>query len=134
MMTQGLTPDPQGRLIILSFLTLSHLLDRLICTRNILSIVLLLQMMQGWERWGVVDFCQGVSGWQRSGCHLIVLFFASVFVFCSLTFSVPLFSRLEHDGCYICFFVCFFILFVSGPFNSELLMHRNCCVCYVKPL
>ena len=26
-------------------------------------------------------------------------------VFCSITFSVPLFSWLEHDGCSICFFI-----------------------------
>ena len=27
------------------------------------------------------------------------------FVFCCLTFSVPLFRWLEHDGCCVCFFV-----------------------------
>ena len=25
-----------------------------------------------------------------------------------------------------------FFFFVSGPFNWELLEHRNCCVCHVK--
>ena len=24
------------------------------------------------------------------------------------------------------------VFFVSGPFNLELLVHRNCCVCHVK--
>ena len=43
-------------MIISSFLTLPHLLDCLISTRNTMSIVLLLQMMGGWDRWeGVVD-------------------------------------------------------------------------------
>ena len=40
--------------IISSFLTLPHLLDCFICARNAMSIVLLLQMMGGWDRWGVV--------------------------------------------------------------------------------
>ena len=46
--------DPKYKLIISSFLTLPHLLDCLICTRNNMSIVLLLQMMggEGGERHG----------------------------------------------------------------------------------
>ena len=47
-------PDPKCKLNI-SFLTLPHLSDCFICTRNSMSIVLLLQMMGGWDRWGVVD-------------------------------------------------------------------------------
>ena len=35
-----------------SFLTLPHLLDCLICTRNAMPIVLLLQMMGGWDKGG----------------------------------------------------------------------------------
>ena len=42
MLTQGPTPDPKCKLNISSFLTLPHLLDRLVCTRNFISIVLLL--------------------------------------------------------------------------------------------
>ena len=42
MLTQGLTPDGKCKLNILSFLTLSHLLDCLICTGKSVSIVLLL--------------------------------------------------------------------------------------------
>ena len=52
MLTQGPAPNPKCKLIISSFLTLPHLLDCLICTRNAMSIVLLLQMMGGWDRWG----------------------------------------------------------------------------------
>ena len=55
MLNQGPAPDLKCKLIISSFFTLPHLLDRLICTRNAMSIVLLLQMMGGWDRWGEVD-------------------------------------------------------------------------------
>ena len=55
MLTEGPAPDPKCKLIISSFLTLPHLLDCLICVRNAMSIVLLLQMMEGWDKWGVVD-------------------------------------------------------------------------------
>ena len=51
MLTQGTVPDPKCKLIISAFVTLPHLLDCLICTRNIMSIVLLLQMVGGKERW-----------------------------------------------------------------------------------
>ena len=40
MLTQGLAQDPKCKLIISSFLTLSHLLDCLNFTRNAMSIVL----------------------------------------------------------------------------------------------
>ena len=43
MLTEGSAPDPKGKLIISPFLTLPHLLDCLICTRNAMPIVLLLQ-------------------------------------------------------------------------------------------
>ena len=55
MLTQGPTPDPKCNLIMSSFLTLPHLLDWLVCTRNAMSIVLFLQIMGAWDRWGVVD-------------------------------------------------------------------------------
>ena len=42
MLTQGPAPDPKCKLNISSFLTLPYLLDCLICTRNSVSIVLLL--------------------------------------------------------------------------------------------
>ena len=54
-LTQGPATDPKSKLIISSFLTLPHLSDCLICTRNTMPIVLLLQMMRGYDRWGVVD-------------------------------------------------------------------------------
>ena len=51
MLTQGPAPDFKCKLNISSFLTISHLLDHLICTRKSMSIVLLLQMMRRWNRW-----------------------------------------------------------------------------------
>ena len=45
MLTQGPALDLKCKLIISLFLSLPHLLDCLICTRNSISIVLLLQMM-----------------------------------------------------------------------------------------
>ena len=49
------TADPKCKLIIPPFLALPHLLECLICTRNAISIILLLQMMGAWDRWRVVD-------------------------------------------------------------------------------
>ena len=55
MVTQGPAPDPKCKLNILPFLTLPHLLDCLICSGTSMSIVLLLQMVGRWDRWGVVN-------------------------------------------------------------------------------
>ena len=67
MLAQGPPPDLMCNLIISSFLTLPHLLDCLICTRNAMPIVLLLQMMGGWGRWGVVDLIRVWVGGQGVG-------------------------------------------------------------------
>ena len=67
MLTQGPVPDPKCKLTISSFLTLTHLLDCLVCTRNSVSFVLLLCMMGRWDKLGVVDSYQGVSRGQRVG-------------------------------------------------------------------
>ena len=45
MLIQGLTPDPECKLIISSFFTLTHLLDCLIFARNVMCIALLLSMV-----------------------------------------------------------------------------------------
>ena len=45
MLTQGVEPDPKFKLNISSFLTLPHLIDGLICTRNSVSIPLSLGLM-----------------------------------------------------------------------------------------
>ena len=54
MMTQEPTPDTKCMLIISSFLTVPHLLDCLVCMGNAMSILLLLQKMGRWNKWGVV--------------------------------------------------------------------------------
>ena len=97
MLTQGLTPDPKCKLNISSFLTLPHLSHCLICTRNSMLIVLLLQMVGRWDRWGVVDLEQGVGGETGSGYYLVVfvvvvfvIFFTCSLILCSLLSSVPL--------------------------------------------
>ena len=54
MLTQGPTPDPKCELNITSFLTLPHPSHCPICAKDIMVIVLLLQVMGGWEGWGVV--------------------------------------------------------------------------------
>ena len=54
MPIQGHTSNPKYKKIISSFLSFRHLLDCPICTRNAMSIVLLLKMMWAWDRWGVV--------------------------------------------------------------------------------
>ena len=86
MLTQGSAPDPTCKLIFSSFLTLLHLLDCFICTGNAMSIVLLLQMMRGWDRWGVVDLCCGVGERTGGGYHLIIFFSSCAFLFWSLMF------------------------------------------------
>ena len=77
MLTQGPTPDSKCKLNISSFFTLTHLLDCLICTRNFMSIVLLLQM-EGVGKVRVVDCRQG------QGYYLVVSCFFFHLCFCSL--------------------------------------------------
>ena len=45
MLIQGLTSDPECKLIISSVFTLTHLLDCLIFTRNVMCIALLISMV-----------------------------------------------------------------------------------------
>ena len=70
MLTQGPAPDPKCKLIISSFLTLPHLLDCLICTRNAMPIVLLFQMMGGWDRCGWFIYIRVWVGGQGVGIIL----------------------------------------------------------------
>ena len=70
------------------FLTLPHLLDCLICTRNSVPIVLLLWMMGRRDRWGVVDSYQGVGGGTGSGYSLLVCIFYFYLCFCLLVAHV----------------------------------------------
>ena len=56
MLTQEPTPDPKCKLNITSFFTFPHPLDCLICAKDIMIIVLL-KMMGGMGRLGVVYLC-----------------------------------------------------------------------------
>ena len=49
-----------------------------------MSIVLLLLMIGGWDRWGVADLYLALGGGTGAGYHLIVF----VFVLCFLYFVV----------------------------------------------
>ena len=63
--------------------------------------------------------------------HLIVFFvFVPLYFVASVSLS---FSLVWENMMVVMLFLCiFFIFFVSGPFNYELLMQRNCCVCCIK--
>ena len=74
ILIEGSTPDPKCELIISSFHTLPHLLDCFICSRNAMSIVLLLQIVRVWDRLGWLLFIRVWVG-DRGGYHLIVLVF-----------------------------------------------------------
>ena len=120
ILTQGPTPDPKCKLIISPFLSLSHLLDCLICTRNAMSIILLLQLMGdglGGEWLIYIRVWVGNRGWVSSYSFFSV--FLYVFVFCCLMFSVPSFRLLEHDGCCVCFFVFTLFSFSLVPLSSS---------------
>ena len=91
MLTQGPTADPKCKLNISSFFTLPHLSDCLISTRNSMSIVLLLQMVGDWDRWGMVDLEQVIGGgtWGEYYLAVFVLFFLLLMLL-SFVLSCPL--------------------------------------------
>ena len=86
MLTQGPTQDLKCKLNISSFITLLHLLDCLISTRNYVSILLLLWMMwclQWYHQAFIVFHCLGywnhfVSDWHR----LFKVFCKDLLFFC----------------------------------------------------
>ena len=70
MLTQGHAPDPKCKLNISSFLTLPHVLDCLICSRNSVSIVLLLSMM--WDGIGGGGWLIHIRVWMlEQGVHIM---------------------------------------------------------------
>ena len=82
MLTQGPAPDPKCKLNIPSFLTLPHPLYHLICTKDIMVFVLLLQMMGGWEGWGGGWFIY-VRVWVK-GQGVGIIFFPSFVLLCAV--------------------------------------------------
>ena len=97
MLTEGPAPNCKCKLIILPFITFLHLLDCLICTRNAMSTVLLLQLIGDGLGGGWLLYIR-VWVWEQGLVSSYSFFVFSVFAFCSLTFSVLLFRWLEHDG------------------------------------
>ena len=127
MLTQGPAPDPKCRLNITSFLTFPHTLHCLICAKDIMSTVLLLQEIEGQESWGRGLIYVRVLVGEQGFDFILSLFFCLVFVL-----LLTVLSLLVHDSL-LCLLHCFFFaFFVSDPFNQALLVHRNCCVCFVK--
>ena len=58
MLIHGPAPDPKCELDVASFLTLYNIiLHCLICAKDIMVTILLLQVMGGWEDWRVVHLC-----------------------------------------------------------------------------
>ena len=114
MLTQGPAPDLKCKLNISSFLTLPNLLDCLICTRNCVSIVLLLWMVWGWDRQGDggwlihIELQVADRGWVLSHSFFLLVLFSFV-----LSCLVSFFIWVNHDGCCVCFFV--YYLFSLSP-------------------
>ena len=52
-----------------------------------MSIIFLLIMMEGWDRWWVVASYQDLGGVDRGGCYLLVCFFG-LFLFVLLSFGL----------------------------------------------
>ena len=101
MLTQGPAPGPKCKLNISSFLTLPHLPDCLICIRNSMSLVLLLQMMGGWVRWGKWLIYNSVwEGGGTGGGYYLAVF---VFLLLLLLFSFVLFSFVFSCPLSLCF-------------------------------
>ena len=82
MLTQGPAPDPNCELYITSFLTLAHSFHLLICTSDIMIVVLLFQRMggAGWKEGG--SFMLGF-GW---GDRRWVSYFLFFFYFCTVVY------------------------------------------------
>ena len=51
MLAERPAPDRKRKFITSSFITLPYLSDCLICTRNVIPNLLLLQMMGRWDSW-----------------------------------------------------------------------------------
>ena len=80
MLTQGSAPDPNHELYITSFLMLPHPLHSLICAKDIMIIVLLLQVMgDGKVGWWFIYVRVWVGG---QGVGIIFFLFFVLFLCC----------------------------------------------------
>ena len=85
--TKEPAPNPKCKLVISSLLRLPPLLDSLICTRNAMSIALLLQRTGKWDTWVVVvHLYLGVD--EEPGGAIILKIFFHLFLYFILMFSV----------------------------------------------
>ena len=80
MLTQGPASDPKCKLIFSSFLTLKHLLDRLIFYQECHNHCIVVTYNGGWDRWGWFIYIRvgvGVDGWvsSHSFCFFLVLLY-----------------------------------------------------------
>ena len=128
MLTQGPVPDPKCKLIISAFVTLPHLLDCLICTRNILFFFGFVFVFLFFFFVAVIVFCC---------CFFVFVLFVCLGFFFGFFLLVLLFLVIQ----FVCLFYfiiilfCFnFGLFVSWfPFMSvmcflvSLVVFSNCC-------
>ena len=117
ILTQEHAADSKCKLNISLFLTLPPLLDCLTCTRNSVSIVLLL--------WMVGDGING-GGWFMAGCGCgdrgwvlsHSLFFSGPFVFCCLM-PCLFFKSVEHNSYCVCFFVYYLFSLSQVPLTRS---------------
>ena len=89
---------------ISSFLTFPHSSDCLIYANHVIIIVLLLQMMGGWEGWGWFIYDRVWVEGRGGGYHFFFIFFVLL-----LSCYKIVLSWLVHDSCCICFFVHFLL-------------------------
>ena len=74
MLAQGTATDPKCKLNILSCLALPHPLDGLTCAKYFMIIVLLMQVIGGWEGWGWLIYISVWVGAQWVGITFFLFF------------------------------------------------------------
>ena len=106
MLTEGSAPDPKCKLFILSFLTLPQLLDCFICTKNAISIALLVARNdRKMGQVGVLDLYQVCVCVLSMGIILEFLFFFLLLFYLVLSRSQFLYLGGYCMMAAICFFV-----------------------------
>ena len=108
MLTQGPIPDPKCELNI-TFLTLTHPLHCLICAKNIMVTVLLLQVMGECQGWGWFIYVRVSVGGQGVGLMLFLFFI--LFLCCCWLF----FHGWYMVVCCVCFIVPFLLSLFLVP-------------------
>ena len=111
MLTQGPTPDPKCELNVTSFLTLPHPLHCLICPKNIMVIILLLEVMGDDKVGGWFIYVRVWVGGTGGGFQIFSIF-CSAFMLLLIVLS-----WLVHDSLFCLSNCSFFAFFLSGPFN-----------------